>query len=75
MTATITRINPSNIKECTMPDALQQIESAETAFVITVTKGKWAFKSIKSDRSYYEVIGILRCISLRLEQMLDRDSR
>ncbi len=72
MTATITRINPSNIKECTMPDAMQKIESADTAFVITVTNGKWAFQSIKSNRSYFEVIGILRCISLKLEQMINQ---
>ncbi len=72
MTATVTRINPAHIKECTVPAAMQNIESAEVAYVITITNGKWAFQSIKSKRSHFEIIGLLRCISLKLENMVNR---
>jgi hypothetical protein len=71
MTADVIKLNSSHVKECTIPAALQKIEKAEAAFVLTITDGNWNFQSIKSGKSTLELIGLLRCVSRKLEQTTD----
>lgn len=73
VSAKVVRINPEHIKECSIPDALQKIEQSDASFVIHVKDGKWTFQSIKGeDKTLFNVIGMLRCISLKLEQMANQ---
>jgi len=70
MATNVIKLDTGHIKDCTIPAALQKIETAETAYVLTTDKnGRWAFQTIKGNKSMFELIGLLRCVSNRLEQM------
>ena len=72
MSAKVVRINPKHIKECTIPDALQKIEQSDASFVIHIKDGKWTLQPIKGKKSLFEMIGILQCVSLELQQMTNQ---
>lgn len=72
MSANVVRINPEHIKECSVPDVLQRIEEADASFVIHMTNGKWTLQPVKGKKTLFEFIGILRCVSLKLEQMANQ---
>ena len=71
MSATVTRIHPDNIKDCTVPAAMAKIENAEASYVLTVTEGKWAFDSIISNKTHMELVGLLHCGCAKLEQEIN----
>ena len=72
MDSNVIKLDTGHIKEATVPALVQSVETADTAYVITITNGKWAFQSIKSAKSLFEVVGLLRCISLKLEQIINK---
>lgn len=72
MNSNITRIHPEHVREYTIPDALQKIDDADSAFIITMTGGKWSFQSIKNDKSHFELVGLLQCISGKLVELINK---
>ena len=71
MTAEVIKFNSPQMKEQSIPDAMQKIEDADSAFVITMKNGNWNFQSVGNDKPTLEVIGLLRIVSRKLEQMCD----
>lgn len=63
MTATVTKLNPNSIKEASIPDVLQRMETADTTFVIHLTAGRWDLQVVKGQTTIWSLVGILQTMS------------
>lgn len=72
MDTNVIKLDAGNIRPATVPAMVRNVDAADTAYVITIKNGKWSFQSIKNGKSPFETIGLLRCISLKLEQLVNQ---
>lgn len=70
MDSNVIKLDSGNIKAASVPAMVQSVEAADTAYVVTIKDGHWQFQTIKSGQTLFGTIGLLRCISLKMEQMI-----
>ena len=69
MTATVTKLHTDSIKEASIPDFLQRMETADTTIVIHLTGGKWDMQHLKGKTDIRAMIGILHIIITHLSNV------